>query len=368
MPIEKERRFLVKNIDKNIILAPGKWEIKQGYLNLADPFKQFRIRIINGQRAILGVKEGCGVLRKEDEHETDMKTASFVMGHCSDFLEKTRCFPENNPPEGEWTIDFLKNPLEKIILIEFEYKGFGKNFRRPEWMKNAIEVTNSISSIHLARLATELRSKEKINLESLYMKIIPKSVHRIALTGGPDSGKSKLIEEIKIKLGSAVHCVPEVATILIRDVGLNPQYDSRKFNTSIYRIQKIFEMTSLEQAASDGKAAVVFDRGTLDIIPYEKGGENEFASLFRTNLRWEYDQYDIVICLEVPPKEIYEKTKQNNPARRETYEEAFALGEKIKKAWGGHPNFHIVQNCDDWEKKAEKALTLIKKIIKKPLF
>jgi CYTH domain-containing protein/predicted ATPase len=368
MHIEKERRFLVTEIH-NLPPALKVWRMKQGYMELADAFKQFRVRIIEDVGAIMGIKEGQGLSRPEKEVKISMKAAKFFMNSCSDYLEKTRFFLSGNPPEGEWTLDFMREPLGAIVIAEFEYNGSGESFHIPKWMQKFTEVTDSLSGVHLARLATEFRGQKLGNLGSLHAKIMPKKIHRIALTGGPNSGKSKLLEEeIKKELKDSVHCVPEVATIMIRDVGIRPQADPRIFNIGVYRVQKIFEMTSLEQAASDGKKAVIFDRGTLDILPYEKGGIQGFKSLCRTDLSWEYAQYDAVICLEVPPKDIYEKTKKNNPARGETYEEALALGEKIKEAWGGHPNFVIVSNSDTWKEKAEKALNIIRKTINKPPF
>jgi CYTH domain-containing protein/predicted ATPase len=363
MAIEHERRFLVLNLDNSILTGAKKTEIEQGYFDLIDPTASFRVRIEDYENASAAFKYGTGRSRKEEEEKiNDLAFARFLYGECSHFLEKTRYFPDHQVKDGLWTVDVYKHPLEGIIVAEFEYSGRGKEIIIPAWMREYVEVTDSISNLHLARLATELRETAEANsLSSLYEAIIPKRIRRIVLTGGPCSGKSKIMEEIRKRMGGSIQCVPEVASILISQVGIRPEINARRFNSSIYRVQKIFEATSLGQAADEGKKAVIFDRGTVDNAAYMKNGLDDFARLYSTDTESEYRQYDAVICLEVPPREVYKECKLNNAARTEDFETAFQLGERIKKVWGSHPNFHIVPNFSTWDEKKNAALKLIER-------
>ena len=102
----------------------------------------------------------------------------------------------------------------------------------------------------------------------------------------------------------------------------------------------------------DGKKALLLDRGTVDGAAYMDGGLDEFGKCCRTSGEYEYSQYDLVICLAPPPAKVYKEMSKNNPARGETYEQAEALGKRIKKVWCGHPRFLFIPDSGSWEAKA----------------
>lgn len=250
-----------------------------------------------------------------------------------------------------------------IIVVEFEHDNPDQEVIFPKWIIKAIEVTDSLSSHHLARIATELRNTGgKINPNN-YESLIRNRVPKIVLTGGPCSGKSKLLEIIKQQMESRVRCVPEVATMLMEQLEIQPFSNHYRFTLDQYRIQKILEATSESQAANEGKSAVILDRGNPDGAAYTKRGWKDFCAICHTEKEEELNRYQMVICLDVPEKDIYEMHKKNNPARRETWEEALALEKKTKAVWSEHPNFYSVENCGSWEEKEAKVLQIIKQFL-----
>jgi len=157
MAIENEVRFLVTKMNLRAIWGLPGWHIRQGYFDLLNPNKHLRVRIINDERAFLGTKEGTGHSRQEEEMPIDIEAANFLFKQCSSFIEKTRIFPRYHVQGGTWTIDFFKKPLEGLKIAEFEHHMERDKVKLPSWIQEAKDITDSISNVHLARLATELR-------------------------------------------------------------------------------------------------------------------------------------------------------------------------------------------------------------------
>lgn len=368
MAIENERRYLVLATDKGVLEKSPHWQIKQGYFDLAfPPYRSLRIRLIDAKRAILGVKEGNGLSREEDEIEVSLETAQFLLERCSHLIEKTRYRPDAQPESGELTVDVFAGPLQGIVLAEVEITSPEQEVHLPAWIQKTVEVTDSLSNLHLARLATELNKTDDVKPPLTIYSLLPKKIPRIVLTGGPCSGKTTVMQILAKELSNIISFVPEVATILIGQLGINPFPKDRlrihRFNANIYRTQRIFEGTSVQEAQSEGKQALVLDRGTIDIAAYLPGGLEEMEDICQTKRGLEFDQYDLVICLEVPPEYVYEEKRRNNPTRSENYEKAFALGERIKESWEEHPNFHIIPNGKTINAKAEVVRRLIQELI-----
>ncbi len=357
MATEIERRFLVHEINPSALIGAERLNIVQGYFKDPSPFSQLRVRIIDGKRAVLTGKEGFGVVRNEEEIPIGVREAQFLLGHCWHVIEKTRF------RTGEWEIDYFKAPLNGLIIGEYEHASALDGVTLPPWIFKATEVTDSLSNLHLARLATDLKASPNNQAElTLYNILAAQRIPLVVLTGGPCCGKTTFLGMLREKLPNAVHCVPEVASIVIGQLGITPPGDSLgmlRFEQTLGRIQSIFEATSLEDAVRSKKTLMVLDRGSMDRAAYLQGGIEQLVALDRTTAQHEYGRYAIVLCFEVPPPEIYETQRRNNPARSETYEQAMALQERIKLAWNSHPNFHLVRNAKSWEEKEKMALCLI---------
>lgn len=115
----------------------------------------------------------------------------------------------------------------------------------------------------------------------------------------------------------------------------------------------------------EGKRGVMLDRGRVDAAVYFGGGVEEYEKVLNTTVTQDYAEYDLVVCLEVPPREIYERICRNNPARSESYSLAQYLGDKTKEVWQDHPNFVLVPNLGNWEEKVAMARSVIHDFLQK---
>lgn len=351
---EIERRFVVKAMDPKKKLGEP-IQILQGYF---EGRSNFRVRIINSKEAILTQKTGRGQIRIEKNKTVPIDIGRYLMDVTPYKLRKDRYTCEG------WEIDFFKGPLKGLVLAEFEMKSPKQKVRLPSWIFDAVEVTETLTNQHLARIAYDLSeaSAEKFDHEKAQKK-----VSSIVLTGGPCSGKSSLMKFLQKELKDVVHCVPEVATIVIEQVGAKPPFDDHRamriFQRTIHRVQQGFEDVSHRQAIRDGKRAILLDRGTVDGAAYMKNSTDELADICQTTLDDEYARYDAVICLAIPPQNIYDANKANNPARSETYDAAKILSDKIHAVWSNHPHFFKIGTNDSWDKKCESVLETVRHII-----
>lgn len=347
---ENERRWLVLSIDPDVQRSPSRL-IEQGYLEDA---AGLRVRIVDGKTALLTRKRRVGNdkrKRKEKNKGCDLETARFLLESTPFRIEKVR-----HERDG-WEIDYFGGPLAGLVLAEFEMSSPDEDIALPPWIHRAIEVTSQLTNRHLARMAYDL-SRERIS-KPVRDEVIRQWIPRIVLTGGPCSGKSSVMNRLRNELKDVLQCVPEVATIVIQQVGAKPPVDDplamRTFQRTIYDVQNGFEKVSFKQARDDGKRAILLDRGTVDGAAYMPNGLEDLEHVCMTTVAAEYDRYEAVICLDFPPRHIYERDIVNNPARYETYEEATAVGERIARVWAGHPHFVRIASRDSWEEKYQAA-------------
>lgn len=356
---EIERRFLVKKFSAKYPFPPNlsSSNFRQGYFELPTADSYFRVRIINNQEAILCIKNGKGMKRSETESRTEtLNFGERAFELCTYHLEKVRYW------DGRWEIDFFSKPLDGIVIAEIELKSVDEKFEMPKYIEEAVEVTDSLTSHHLARLASELEGSGMSALPLVFSCAAP-IMPRIVLTGGPCSGKSTIMDVMKSIDG--LHRVPEVASIVITQLGIKPRRDfNQKFQKLIHKTQKLFEETSAQYASIEGKRGILFDRGTVDGAAYFDGGVIEFEKSLRTKIYLEYFRYDLVICLDVPPEDVYELRSINNPARLENYKQARKLGDKIKKAWQNHHNFVFIGNDGGWDEKVRKVKEAIDEVLR----
>ncbi|KKT81250.1 MAG: hypothetical protein A3B99_05140 [Candidatus Yanofskybacteria bacterium RIFCSPHIGHO2_02_FULL_44_12b] len=366
---EIERRFLVTRLSKSFPTDGKVIKIKQAYFEAQGVDKSFRVRISEtgspsrkNLSSVITLKSGKGRIRKEKEYEIDLRLGNELMKIGNYWLAKNRHLVKH--AGMTWEIDFFLEPLDGIILAEIELETPDQKVEMPPWIEEYTEVTDSLTNLHLARLASDLRDSGAHPMPFI-QEHLNSSIPKIVVTGPPCSGKSTFIESVKSGR-SDIHCVPEVATIIINQLGIVPgnhPISNRRFQEAIYRIQRIFEATSAQYAISAGKKAVIFDRGTVDAAAYLKGELTEFEKTFNTSRTAEYAKYDGVICLDVPPRDVYNGQKANNQARSETYEQACQLRDRMVSVWRGHPNFVFVPNGSGWEEKKRLIADALENLI-----
>ncbi|MDP3985653.1 MAG: AAA family ATPase [bacterium] len=357
MALERERRWLVTRLAPGALEGVRSAKIEQGYFE-GDLDKPLRVRIVDGTEVHLTAKTGSGQDREEVEPEEDGKPVFIhpVVGHflfdrCPYTLGKQRHYRDG------WEIDVYDGPLAGIVVAEYEAHGAESidDLELPPWILEAREVTDSLTNFHLARMARDLKSLAG-NTPPTAEMILPSPVKKVVLTGGPCSGKSTIMEILRAEYGDRIHVVPEVATILIAQVGIVPPADGSDhlhFNRTLATVQRGFEEVAELQARRDGKKLVVLDRGSLDVVPYLHGGIIGYQRLMRTTVEREYARYDRVMYLSTPPRDIYEAKRKENPARFEDYLQACSLGERIYDVWRHHPGT-LTAMGPTWDEKVQR--------------
>lgn len=249
-----------------------------------------------------------------------------------------------------WIVDVFQDDLFGLSLLEKEFKTIeaAHKVKLPEWAKRVTEVTDTVSSGQLARIAASLRESSDLEGESIAETLLKPALPRIVLTGAPCSGKSSAIKQLKED--KTLHCVPETATIIMEQVGIRHTIGQLNLQSAIRNVQGAFEVAAIKQAQRDNKAAVILDRGTLDSAAF-MGGLGAYEQLLTANRDEEFARYSAVIMLGLPCRETWELNHNNNPIRRETFDEAVAIQAALVEVWSDHPNFIQLGDFPTWEQK-----------------
>lgn len=336
-PIERERRWLVRDYDRKYVFRTEviHMHIQQGYFDVLGE-RSFRVRVIGlgeDKHAVITLKEGSGEIRTERELPIDLAAAELMLESTPYQIEKDRARFFDG-----WELDSFGGTLNGITLLEYEAHGDEPIPPLPAWIHDAIDVTDSLTNLHLARMAKEICGDANEHV-SRYLE--PK-LSKIVLTGGPCSGKSTFMRDVVEKYGHLVHCVPEVASILIAQVGILPSMTDAnhndRFQQILYRVQRSFEEAAELQAIKDGKEVIILDRGTLDAVAYFNAETNDqrqalFSIATGISVSHELKRYMAVLYLAPPSREVYEAEGRNNAARSESYEQAIALAHRTHDAW-----------------------------------
>ena len=184
---------------------------------------------------------------------------------------------------------------------------------------------------------------------------------KIALTGGPNSGKTTALTILKETFGPQVELVREAATMVFS--GGFPRQDNSRAH--IEAAQKIIfvatrEMEELAEEYSQAEL-IVCDRGTVDAAVYWPGGVDDFFKTMGTTLEKEMARYDAVLHLSPPTNPAF---YQSTHVRTENLHQAFEIDEKILQIWQNHPNRLIVEGKEHFCEKAEIIKNFVEKIIK----
>lgn len=189
-----------------------------------------------------------------------------------------------------------------------------------------------------------------------------KNKKKIAFTGGPNCGKSSIIKIVKEKFGDKVAVVPEAATILF--AGGYPRTDSSPIH--VEQAQKMIyfmigELEELIEKTTDPEV-LLCDRFSLDGFAFWPSGLDGFLQANgNTTLEKEFAKYEHLIYLPVPTdSKCY---CNNNTTRTENVEQSLAIDKRIYDVVKDHPNFHKIENPNDYESKAQQVLEIVEKIL-----
>ena len=133
MPIEIERKFLVKNLDF-IKESSSKKLIEQGYLS-KDPNRIVRVRIIDNKGVLTfkGKSFDGGTSRVEIEKEISIKDANELMKLCIPIkIRKVRYIINKNNLIFE--VDVFQEHNKGLIVAEVELYSKKEKIIKPNWL------------------------------------------------------------------------------------------------------------------------------------------------------------------------------------------------------------------------------------------
>ncbi|MDD6879705.1 MAG: AAA family ATPase [bacterium] len=184
---------------------------------------------------------------------------------------------------------------------------------------------------------------------------------KIVLTGGPCSGKTKVLEALKeyylSQKGIYLRTVGETATELI-DAGIKPQLsvDSFSFQKIVFSRQLNKEITTLDYKYKDSdnsKNIIIYDRGLNDNKAYiDQKQYDLILNIFNKSEIEILNDYDLIIDLvSTAGSSIAQYETESNLARYETESEAISLDKRTTCAWIGHRNLRIIMPTENIEEK-----------------
>jgi shikimate kinase len=203
-----------------------------------------------------------------------------------------------------------------------------------------------------------------------------KKIVKIVLTGGPAAGKttliSRILKEFKSDDGWRVITIPETATDLISGFGIKPFgncLSMLEFQDYVVADQLHKEKLALQaaEAVPEPNVLVVYDRAILDDKAYITDEEFEqVVSKFGLSTQAVMAKYDAVIHLVSCAKGAAFAYNLGNTARTESLDHAIEMDDRTLRAWSAHPNLKIVDNDVNFEKKIQRALHEIFRIVGRP--
>ncbi len=195
-------------------------------------------------------------------------------------------------------------------------------------------------------------------------------VTKVVITGGPSSGKTECIYEVKEhfeKLGYKVIVIPSVGTALIQ-CGIYP-WDA--MNEDEFERMNLGAKLKLEDIADEAvsninakKILILSERGTLDVKAYTTNRNFEqICKEFNTSEEELKNSYDAVFHLKTVAKGYKDQYKQVPVYRREDTDTAIYLDDKTIEAWSGHSNFRIIEAYQYFEDKIKKLIKEISYVL-----
>jgi len=354
-----EKRFVILEADPSFRMPDDALHVSQCYFG---DDTDIEVRVITendgSASATVTVKHGHGVSRTKDVHHAALETARFMLKATRHRIEKRRAF------DGPWIIDQLLPPYSGI-MVKIRLTHPDQPFAMLPWMRAWRDVTGTLTNRVLAQGAMDL-TEDASNMP--IRDTLDRRRPLVALTGGPLSGKTKVIEMVRAEFGEWFHCGEEAVTILSTKLQAKPPQGNRRANRRyqrmVYRVQLGFEDACVDQAVADGKLAVLCDRGTPDGIAYLQDGVPEFEHVTGTTRQRELARYAAVLFLDSPSAAVFEAERHNNEARYESdYAANLAVAARTFAAWEPHPWMLRVPSTETFAEKLDVVRTHLRQVV-----
>lgn len=185
---------------------------------------------------------------------------------------------------------------------------------------------------------------------------------KIVLTGAPSSGKSSVLAELqKLNLPNLV-LVPESAVVLLAGGFPAPSHDDLEqiaaFQKTIIHVQDNLEAVCSRK--NPQATHMVLDRAKLDGAGFWPPGPEDYLKRFDVNKDEELAKYDVVLFLDLPPKELFGGTHQ---ARFHNYEQSLESERRLEQVWSVHPRFQKVSAKKDFAEKVNSIISIIRELM-----
>lgn len=187
----------------------------------------------------------------------------------------------------------------------------------------------------------------------------------VAIVGPPGAGKTTLWGAFREQLSGQIQCVPEVATLLITALGAipgtkgAPYISTKEFGKTLYRTQLLLEKAAEAIARSAGLRAVFCDKGRLDTAVHFGGDVQRYEEILGVSFAKDCAAYDLVLCMELPAEDVYNRFRDNNSCRYHNYPDAKRIENIVRNVWGRHPNFVVIPDAPSWEERAAMAFKAV---------
>ena len=220
------------------------------------------------------------------------------------------------------------------------------------------------------------RVQENISATLVLPPVIMSSnapIFRVALTGGPCSGKTSslvVLQDWFANRGWTVYVVPEAATLLFGGGVYYPDLNEEAryaLEVQIMRMKFYLEDAFYKIALAAGKKTLLIcDRGTMDSLAYasESNWKKMLGEHNWTTVGLRDSRYDCVIHLQTAAngaESFY--TTANNTVRLESPAEAIKLDDKVKECWIGHPYLFMIDNATAFQPKIMRVVEAVSKFI-----
>ncbi len=149
MPIEIERKFLLKNNDWRDEVSRSS-RIRQAYMGEIDK-ASVRIRV-QGQKANINIKSASLAMRRlEYEYEIPLAEAEEMLDQfCNQpQIDKTRFIVEQG--RHKWEIDEFYGDNEGLIVAEIELSDEAEVFEKPAWIGEEVTEDPRYYNVNLIK-------------------------------------------------------------------------------------------------------------------------------------------------------------------------------------------------------------------------